>query len=145
MQPLKHMLFFALFFIFRHIHLLLHYFYVFRILCKVTYYIFKKKKETHFKIIISLQKSVKISLRPEKPTEAEQEMFLGEYGFFIAVNSSNPENGGDVEDNQADIRIPLTVTTDWKVLGSSEPASLEYNISDPFPDKYLVEDQIGTY
>ena len=70
-------------------------------------------------------------------------MFLGEYGFFIAVNSSNPENDGDVEDNQADIRIPLTVTTDWKVLGSSEPASLEYNISDPFPDKYLVEDQIG--
>ena len=90
-----------------------------------------------------MQKSVKISLRPEKPTEAQQEMFLGEYAFFIAVNSSNPENDGDVEDNQADIRIPLTVTTDWKVLGSSEPASLEYNISDPFPDKYLVEDQIG--
>ena len=96
-------------------------------------------------ILFWLQKSVKISLRPEKPTEAEQEMFLGEYAFFIAVNSSNPENDGDVEDNQADIRIPLTVTTDWKVSGISEPASLEYNISDPFPDKYLVEDQIGTY
>lgn len=62
--------------------------------------------------------------------------------FFLAANSSNPEQE-NVDDNQMYIHIPLSVTADWKVTGKSEPATLEYNISEPLPDKYIVEDQLG--
>ena len=41
------------------------------------------------------------------------------------------------------IRVPLSVTADWKVTGKSEPAIVEYNITEPLPEKYKVEDQIG--
>ena len=61
----------------------------------------------------------------------------------MAANSSNPERGHDVADNQMYIRVPLSVTADWKVTGKSEPAIVEYNITEPLPEKYKVEDQIG--
>ena len=35
------------------------------------------------------------------------------------------------------------MTADWKVTGKSEPATLEYNTTEPLPDKYIVEDQLG--
>ena len=36
-----------------------------------------------------------------------------------------------MEDNKIFISIPLSVTADWKVTGKSEPAILEYNITEP--------------
>ena len=93
--------------------------------------------------MIQFQATVRIFLQPAESTEAEQEMYLSEYVFYMSVNSSNQEHPENVEDNQKYIHIPLSVTTEWKVTGKSEPATLEYNISDPLTDKYLVEDQLG--
>ena len=55
---------------------------------------------------------------------------MREYEFVLAANSSNPEQDSS-GDNQMQIRIPLSVTADWKVTGKSEPAILEYNITEP--------------
>ena len=82
-------------------------------------------------------------MQPAKATAADEEQFLGEYVFLMAANSSNPEVSSDVADNQMEIRVPLSVTADWKVTGKSEPAIVEYNITEPLPEKYKVEDQIG--
>ena len=82
-------------------------------------------------------------MQPAKATAADEEQYLGEYVFRMAANSSNPEVSGDVADNQMEIRVPLSVTADWKVTGKSEPAIVEYNITEPLPEKYKVEDQIG--
>ena len=82
-------------------------------------------------------------LQPRKVAASDEEYPLGEYVFFMAANSSNPERGQDVADNQMYIRVPLSVTADWKVTGKSEPAIVEYNITEPLPEKYKVEDQIG--
>lgn len=90
-----------------------------------------------------IKATVRIFLQPTEGTEAEQDAYLGEYTFFLAVNSSNPEMGDNVADNQMYIHIPLSVTSDWKVTGTSKPATLEYNITEMLPDKYLVEDQLG--
>ncbi len=42
-----------------------------------------------------------------------------------------------------EIRIPVSVTSDWRVTGTSKPSQVEYNITAPKVDKYIVEDQIG--
>ena len=47
------------------------------------------------------------------------------------------------QDNQLEIRIPVSVTSDWRVTGASKPSHVEYNITQPKVDKYIVEDQIG--
>jgi hypothetical protein len=86
---------------------------------------------------------VRIFIQPAESTDADQDMYLGEYMFFLAANSSNPEHGQNVADNQKYIHIPLSVSADWKVTGTSKPAVVEYNTTEPLPDKYLVEDQIG--
>ena len=71
---------------------------------------------------------VRINLQPATPVNDAQ--FLREYEFVLAANSSNPEQDSS-GDNQMQIRIPLSVTADWKVTGKSEPAILEYNITEP--------------
>ena len=42
-----------------------------------------------------------------------------------------------------EIRIPISVTSDWRVTGTSKPSQVEYNITAPKVDKYIVENQIG--
>ena len=78
-----------------------------------------------------------------KPTEENQDLFLEEYRFLTAVNSTNPEEGSDNQDNQRLIRVPVSVSTDWRVTGTSKPAQVEYNISQEIPDKYYFEDELG--
>ena len=41
--------------------------------------------------------------------------------------------------------VPIQVESEVRVTGKSEPAQVEYNISEGYPDEYLVEDQIGKY
>lgn len=47
------------------------------------------------------------------------------------------------KDNRRLIRIPVTVSTDWRVTGTSKPGQVEYNISQEIPDKYYFEDELG--
>lgn len=39
----------------------------------------------------------------------------------------------------------MSVTSDWRVTGTSKPSQVEYNITAPKVDKYIVEDQIGEF
>ena len=64
-----------------------------------------------------------------QPTEDNQDQFLSEYVFVMAVNSSNPEEGSDHQDNERLIRMPVQSETDWRVTGTSKPGQVEYNIS----------------
>jgi len=89
------------------------------------------------------QATVKINLQPAESTPADEEEPLYEYVFYLAANSSNPEHSENQADNQKFLHIPLSVTSEWKVTGKSEPATLEYNVSQLLPDKYIVEDQLG--
>ena len=55
-------------------------------------------------------------------------------------------NGSDLpefQDNQLEIRIPVSVTSDWRVTGTSKPSHVEYNITQQKVDKYIVEDLLG--
>lgn len=54
---------------------------------------------------------------------------MSEYVFIMAVNSSNPEEGSDHQDNERLIRLPVVSETDWRVTGTSKPGQVEYNIS----------------
>lgn len=78
-----------------------------------------------------------------QPTEDNQEEPLSEYVFFMAANSSNPEDGNDNQDNQRLVRVPVAIETDWRVTGTSKPDHVEYNITEELPDKYKFEDELG--
>jgi integrin alpha 8 len=78
-----------------------------------------------------------------QPTEDNQEEYLNEYAFFMAANSSNPEDGLANQDNQRLIRVPVSISTDWRVTGTSKPDHVEYNITEDLPDKYKFEDELG--
>ncbi len=74
--------------------------------------------------------TVRIFLRP---SEDGQDRLLTEYDFYLATNSSNQEEGTDSQDNERLIRIPLSVSSDWRVTGTSRPEFVEYNISQELP------------
>ena len=46
--------------------------------------------------MIQFQATVRIFLQPAESTEAEQEMYLSEYVFYMSVNSSNQEHPENV-------------------------------------------------
>ena len=79
-----------------------------------------------------------------QPDEKNQDAFLEGYEFRMAANSSNPEaNSMNQKNNEMTFTVPLDVVSDIRITGKSEPSMVQYNSTAGYPEKYLVEDQIG--
>jgi len=78
-----------------------------------------------------------------QPSGKNQDQFLTEYSFYMATNSSNQEEGSANQDNQRQIRIPIGVNAELKFSSASKPESVQYNVTEVVPDKYIIEDQLG--
>ena len=83
--------------------------------------------------------SVTITLQPQ--TEGLIEPISG-FDFFVSSKSSNPEEGSE-EDNYYQLTVPIRVETDFRVTGLSVPDQVQFNVSDPLPDKYEFVEEIG--
>ena len=79
-----------------------------------------------------------------QPDEKNQDIFRDGFEFTMGANSSNPEDSSyNEENNRVTFSVPLQVTADVRITGKSDPSVLEYNSTLGYPNRYLVEDQIG--
>ncbi|XP_050537137.1 integrin alpha-PS2 isoform X2 [Daktulosphaira vitifoliae] len=65
------------------------------------------------------------------------------YDFFIAVNSTNPENSISMSDNAIHLGVPLWVETDLIIEGTSKPEDVHYNTTSEDVIDIKEEKQIG--
>ena len=84
--------------------------------------------------------SISILLKPQ--TEGLLEP-ISEFTFYVTSKSSNPEEGGSEEDNSFVLTVPIRVETDFRVTGRSIPDQVQFNMSEPLPDKYEFVEEIG--
>ena len=85
--------------------------------------------------------TVALSIVLQPQTEGLMEP-ISEFAFHVASKSSNPEEGSDA-DNTFTLTVPIRVETDFRVTGLSIPDQVQFNVSEPLPDKYEFVEEIG--
>nr|XP_040578055.1 integrin alpha-PS2-like isoform X3 [Lepeophtheirus salmonis] len=90
----------------------------------------------------SSQVKLNIMFQPIDEGHTEEES-LKFYDFILSVNSSNPEESFNMDNNEKKILIKIKVFANLKLSGTSKPEQVSYNLSGLIPNKYMIEDEIG--
>ncbi|RWS01383.1 integrin alpha pat-2-like protein, partial [Dinothrombium tinctorium] len=77
-------------------------------------------------------------LMPSKNVATSPDFF-----FMIIVNSSNPENINDTEDNKIPLGVRVDVEINLSSYGYSEPPLIYHNVQDPIRKAFSFESEIG--
>ncbi|XP_066998134.2 integrin alpha-PS2 isoform X2 [Anabrus simplex] len=66
-----------------------------------------------------------------------------QYEFSMLVNSTNPENESTQADNIYDIQVPISIQTDFNIMGASEPHEVYWSAANYTKEKFTHEEDIG--
>ncbi|XP_071748168.1 integrin alpha-PS2 isoform X5 [Lepeophtheirus salmonis] len=110
---------------------------------KKTFTVYLLPSRLHDKLT-SLDLNVKLNIMFQPIDEGHtEEESLKFYDFILSVNSSNPEESFNMDNNEKKILIKIKVFANLKLSGTSKPEQVSYNLSGLIPNKYMIEDEIG--